>query len=84
MNTVGGNLFGPDSKFDRYAGAWPVERFAAHGITDEPAELNRSEAVGVTLKWLDGTEIGEMMVSGDNTPALIDAQSVDGDESSSQ
>ena len=28
---------------DRYAGAWPRERFAAHGIAYEPADLNRSE-----------------------------------------
>ena len=28
---------------DRYAGEWPAERFSAHGIRYEPAELNRSE-----------------------------------------
>ena len=28
---------------DRYAGAWPAERFSAHGIRYAPAELNRSE-----------------------------------------
>jgi hypothetical protein len=28
---------------DRYAGAWPRERFAAHGITYDPADMNRSE-----------------------------------------
>jgi hypothetical protein len=28
---------------DRYAGEWPRERFRAHGITYEPAEMNRSE-----------------------------------------
>jgi hypothetical protein len=28
---------------DRYAGEWPRERFQAHGITYEPAEVNRSE-----------------------------------------
>jgi len=35
------------------------------------------------LKWLDGTEIGEMMVPG-GAPALIDARPVDGDEPSSE
>jgi hypothetical protein len=28
---------------DRYAGEWPRERFQAHGITYQPAEMNRSE-----------------------------------------
>jgi hypothetical protein len=28
---------------DRYAGEWPRERFAAHGINYMPAEMNRSE-----------------------------------------
>lgn len=28
---------------DRYAGAWPVERFATHGITVEPSERSKSE-----------------------------------------
>jgi hypothetical protein len=28
---------------DRYAGAWPRERFQARGITYQPAEMNRSE-----------------------------------------
>lgn len=28
---------------DRYAGQWPVARWKAHGITCDPAALNRSE-----------------------------------------
>jgi hypothetical protein len=28
---------------DRYGGTWPSERFSAHGIKYEPAEMNRSE-----------------------------------------
>jgi hypothetical protein len=28
---------------DRYAGEWPRERFSAHGVRYEPAEMNRSE-----------------------------------------
>jgi hypothetical protein len=28
---------------DRYGGEWPRERFAVHGITYKPAEMNRSE-----------------------------------------
>jgi hypothetical protein len=28
---------------DRYAGEWPRERFAVHGVTYLPAEMNRSE-----------------------------------------
>lgn len=28
---------------DRYGGIWPAERFAAHGVTYEPAELTKSD-----------------------------------------
>jgi hypothetical protein len=28
---------------DRYAGEWPRERFSVHGVTYQPAEMNRSE-----------------------------------------
>jgi len=47
-----------------------------------PAVTHRV-AAPVMLSWLDGTEIGEMMVPG-GAPALIDARPVDGDEPSSE
>ena len=38
---------------DRYAGEWPRERFRAHGITYQPAEMNRSELYLAFLPMLN-------------------------------
>jgi hypothetical protein len=52
---------------DRYAGAWPRERFAAHGIAYEPADLNRSELYLAFLPILNSGRVdlldNERMVS---------------------
>lgn len=42
---------------DRYAGEWPAERFAAHGIRYEPAELNRSELYLAMLPLLNSGKV---------------------------
>jgi hypothetical protein len=42
---------------DRYAGAWPTESFAAHGITYQPSELNRSELYLATLPLLNSGRV---------------------------
>jgi hypothetical protein len=42
---------------DRYAGLWPTERFAAHGIKYEPAELNRSEIYLAFLPLLNSGRV---------------------------
>lgn len=42
---------------DRYAGEWPRERFAAHGITYLPAEMNRSELYLAFLPLLNSGRV---------------------------
>ena len=44
-------------KGDRYAGAWPTERFAVHGITYLPADLNRSELYLAFLPLLNSGRV---------------------------
>ena len=38
---------------DRYAGEWPRERFAEHGITYEPSERNKNEIYMAFLPLLN-------------------------------
>ena len=42
---------------DRYAGAWPRERFQVHGITYEPADHNRSELYLAFLPMLNSGRV---------------------------
>jgi hypothetical protein len=42
---------------DRYAGEWPRERFQAHGITYQPAEMNRSELYLAFLPLLNSGRV---------------------------
>ena len=42
---------------DRYAGEWPREAFQAHGITYQPADLNRSELYLATLPLLNSGRV---------------------------
>ena len=42
---------------DRYAGEWPRERFQAHGITYQPAEMNRSELYLAFLPLLNSARV---------------------------
>jgi hypothetical protein len=42
---------------DRYAGAWPRERFEVHGITYEPADHNRSELYLAFLPMLNSGRV---------------------------
>jgi hypothetical protein len=42
---------------DRYAGEWPRERFSAHGITYQPAEMNRSELYLAFLPLLNSGRV---------------------------
>jgi hypothetical protein len=42
---------------DRYAGEWPREAFARHGITYEPAELSKSEAYLAFLPLLNSGRV---------------------------
>jgi hypothetical protein len=42
---------------DRYGGEWPAERFAAHGIRYETAELNRSELYLTMLPLLNSGKL---------------------------
>jgi hypothetical protein len=42
---------------DRYAGLWPRERFQVHGITYEPAEMNRSELYLAFLPLLNSGRV---------------------------
>lgn len=51
---------------DRYAGHWPRERFAVHGVTYQVAELNRSEIYAATVPLFMGGNVelldNEMLV----------------------
>jgi len=42
---------------DRYAGEWPREAFQAHGITYQPADMNRSELYLATLPLLNSGRV---------------------------
>ncbi len=42
---------------DRYAGAWPTERFAAHGVTYEPSVLVKSDIYGALLPLLNARRV---------------------------
>jgi hypothetical protein len=42
---------------DRYAGEWPRERFKVHGITYQPAEMNRSELYLSFLPLLNSARV---------------------------
>jgi hypothetical protein len=42
---------------DRYAGEWPAERFKVHGITYQPAEMNRSELYLAFLPLLNSARV---------------------------
>ena len=42
---------------DRYAGLWPAERFAAHGIHYQPAEKTKSEIYGAFLPLLNSGRV---------------------------
>jgi hypothetical protein len=42
---------------DRYSGEWPRERFQAHGITYQPAEMNRSELYLAFLPLLNSARV---------------------------
>ena len=42
---------------DRYGGEWPAERFAAHGIRYEPAEMVRSELYLALLPLLNSGKV---------------------------
>jgi hypothetical protein len=42
---------------DRYAGEWPRERFSAHGVRYEPAEMNRSELYLAFLPLLNAARV---------------------------
>jgi hypothetical protein len=42
---------------DRYAGEWPRERFQTHGITYQPAEMNRSELYLAFLPLLNSRRV---------------------------
>ena len=42
---------------DRYAGLWPAERFREHGITYEPADMNRSEIYLAFLPMLTSGKV---------------------------
>jgi hypothetical protein len=42
---------------DRYAGEWPRERFQVHGITYQPAEMNRSELYLAFLPLLNSGRV---------------------------
>jgi hypothetical protein len=39
---------------DRYAGEWPRERFAVHGVTYQPSEMNRSELYPAAFEFRPG------------------------------
>jgi hypothetical protein len=42
---------------DRYAGEWPRERFQVHGITYQPADMNRSELYLAFLPLLNSARV---------------------------
>ncbi len=42
---------------DRYAGAWPADRFRAHRITYEPAEKTKSQLYGEALALLNSGSV---------------------------
>ena len=42
---------------DRYAGAWPRERFAVHGVRYEPAAQTKSELDGALLPLVNAQRV---------------------------
>jgi hypothetical protein len=42
---------------DRYAGNWPSDQFAKHGITSEASELSKSEIYGESLPLLNAHKV---------------------------